>query len=313
EQHGEILRTEMQMKMLAFSHFAQFVHRWDERVQIHDDTLDGRFHSNSTINLAWDRNVQPKFLGKVTTAARSVRYGDTRGHRRREDIFAGGIETGVRSIPLARRYQAHEADDSIDGRQVFEFAGDTHVRFHEDGSFSWRDANDTGGHVGHEALGAGTTYLIGKKNTTFFVSGRLSGNVTIYTPERIIITGNVTYAQEGAVAETGGSFLGLVAAKSVEIAEPEVTGPGPLYVHGAIYAGRIFKVRDYRRRELSQLYIYGSVTAGSVSATEPRYSTRIEFDKRLEERRPAGFPVTDRFELTSWDGEWTRVSDSVGQ
>jgi hypothetical protein len=50
--------------------------------------------------------------------------------------------------------------------------------------------------------------------------------------------------------------------------------------------------------------MYGSVAAGSLSATEPRFRTEIEFDGRLEDARPPGFPVTDRYEVVAWDGRW---------
>jgi hypothetical protein len=55
--------------------------------------------------------------------------------------------------------------------------------------------------------------------------------------------------------------------------------------------------------------IYGSVTAGSITATEPRFATKIEFDRRLTNARPPSFPLTDRYELESWNGEW-RVEEA---
>ena len=54
--------------------------------------------------------------------------------------------------------------------------------------------------------------------------------------------------------------------------------------------------------------IYGSLTAGSISATEPRYATRTEFDPRFERTRPPGFPETERYEVEGWDGQW-RVAE----
>ena len=69
-------------------------------------------------------------------------------------------------------------------------------------------------------------------------------------------------------------------------------------------------MRGYRTRGNDLLYIYGSLTAGSITATEPRFSTRIEFDRRLETLRPPGFPVTDRFEVAFWDGPWV-VDDQI--
>ena len=65
---GKRLSSEVLMKRLAFSNFGQFVNRWDPNVDIHDDELDGRFHSNTGINLLYDRDAKPVFHSKVTTA-----------------------------------------------------------------------------------------------------------------------------------------------------------------------------------------------------------------------------------------------------
>src|SRR5262249_11187824 len=49
EQGGRKMSTQLTMTRLAFSNFAQFVDKWDPAVQIHDDVIDGRFHSNTEI------------------------------------------------------------------------------------------------------------------------------------------------------------------------------------------------------------------------------------------------------------------------
>ena len=87
-----------------------------------------------------------------------------------------------------------------------------------------------------------------------------------------------------------------------------MTGRGDLHVQAAIYARRRFAVRNYRRSDDATLYVYGSVTAGSLTATEPRFSTELKFDTRLEGARPPQFPVTDRYEVEEWDGNW-RIAD----
>ena len=58
------------------------------------------------------------------------------------------------------------------------------------------------------------------------------------------------------------------------------------------------------RARAGTLSIYGSLTAGSLTATEPRFATRIEYDERLASARPPSFPLSDRYELESWNGEW---------
>src|SRR5690606_37951871 len=89
EQRG-LLATTIRMKRLAFSNYAQFVNRWDDSVQIHDDELEGRFHTNSELNLSYSRTVAPRFLGKVTTSARRVSITEESGYRSRDEIFQGG-------------------------------------------------------------------------------------------------------------------------------------------------------------------------------------------------------------------------------
>ena len=60
------------MNRVAFSNFAQFIDRWDPEVEIHDDLIDGRFHSNSEIRVSRDRGVR----------ARVQRQSDARRRRR---------------------------------------------------------------------------------------------------------------------------------------------------------------------------------------------------------------------------------------
>jgi hypothetical protein len=109
------------------------------------------------------------------------------------------------------------------------------------------------------------------------------------------------------VAPDSDDYLGLVSDRDVEIAEPETTGPGDLMVHASIYARGRFIVRDHRTYESATLFVLGSVTAGSLSATEPRFATKLDFDERLEEFRPPSFPLTDRYEVAAWDGRWTET------
>jgi hypothetical protein len=136
----------------------------------------------------------------------------------------------------------------------------------------------------------------------------VNGKVLIYSPKRIVVEGDLVYAQDPRVTPESDDFLGLVSDGHVDVAAPDVTGPGDLVIHAAIYARRRFNVRDIRSTGTSELHLYGSLSAGTVSATEPRYSTRIQFDQRLTEVRPPGFPLTDRYEVESWDKRWTSES-----
>src|SRR5690606_25204975 len=134
ERDGRHVSTELRMKRLAFSHYAQFVDRWDPEVQIHDDEIDGRFHSNSDIVIANAGGIQPVFHGKVTTT------GDidtTRSDRRvrRNQVFLGGVETRTARIALPRRFAPLEAL-AADADNIVALESDSRITFFADGRYA---------------------------------------------------------------------------------------------------------------------------------------------------------------------------------
>ncbi len=314
---GRTMSTRMRLRRLGFAHFAQFVDRWDPRVQIHDDTIEGRFHSNSDILIQRSRGVQPTFLGKVTTA-RNVDTSQSDRRVNRGDVFLGGLETRVGRIPLP------VGGDLLDGKledpaAVLTIERDTRLIFDAAGGLSWspvlskrekRAASDVGA---VEAAGSGNRrlpidapfYVLGSGDAEIRLSGTLNGRVLVYSPEDIVIEGDLVYAAHPLRDEASDDYLGLVSDRSIAIAEPADTGPGDLRVHAAIYARQRFVVRSFRSRPSGELRVVGSITAGSISATEPRFSTRLIFDQRLAEARPPNFPVTDQYEIAGWDEHWT--------
>jgi hypothetical protein len=306
EQDGSRWSTKMQLKRLAFSSFAQFVDRWDSRVQIHDDEIDGRFHSNTEIFVASSGGVQPTFHGKVTTAS-DVNTWQSKRLVRHSEVFLGGLETRVRKIRLPRRFAAFPAADSIDPARLQRFDADTRIRFAADGSYAWQALGATAPSE-RVLLSDEPHYLLAADDVSLYVSGIVNGKVLISAAEDIVIEGDLIYAADPSTVPDSDDYLGLVAENSVVIADPETTGPGDLTVHAAVYAKRRFTVRRYGAEGPATLHVFGSVAAGAVSATEPRFRTKLEFDPRLEESRPPGFPMTDRYELVAWDGLWTAES-----
>ena len=306
EQNGERLTTQMHMRRLAFSNYAQFVDHLDPEVRFHDDELDGRFHSNSEITLDRD-GAAPRFHGR-STAAHSVDYGDRPGYVRRDSIFLGGLETGVGSIQFPERFVPFPADTGERADRVRHFDEDTRITFYADGSYGWQPL-ESGSEEHRATISEDPVYLIAAAKAELHVAGTVNGKVLVYAPERIVIDGNLAYAQDPTTTPEADDYLGLVSDRYIDIAAMDVTGPGDLTIDAAIYAKRRFAVRDYNARGNDLLNIYGSVTAGSLSATEPRYRTKIRFDRRLETLRPPSFPMTDRYEVESWDNEW-RVEEA---
>jgi hypothetical protein len=305
ERAGKKYRTRMQLKRLAFSHFTQLVDESEAAVHFHDDVVVGRFHSNGEMQLAIDRETAPKFAGLVTTAANNIRTTAT-GFYRRRDIFEQGIQMRRSRIELRRSAMDRNLIADNAANHVQTFAEDARITFLPDSSYTWAKA-DGSGPVQRVATNGRVTYLVATGQAALHVSGVVRGAVLLYSPELIVIERNLVYANEPHRSADTSDFLGLVSDRDVKIAEPEVTGPGDIAIHAAIYARNRFEVKRERSRPSGVLKIYGSLSAGTVSATEPRYATKIEFDPRLEQRRPPGFPVTDRYEVETWDREWQRI------
>ncbi|HJR69273.1 MAG TPA: hypothetical protein VKA43_04480, partial [Gammaproteobacteria bacterium] len=303
ERHGERLVTDLTMTRLAFSNFGQFVNRWDPEVGIHDDVIDGRFHSNTSFVVHREGRKAPVFNGRVTVAdVRDVSTaGDDAGYLNRRKMFPAGIERRVRRIALPERAFAN-ADTPRSQR----FERDTALTFHADGSVAWR-ALDAVADESRRDLGDEPFYLIAADEAVLHVQGTVDGKVLVYSPSDIVITGDLYYAGDPR-APHADDYLGLVTEGTVAIAEPEITGSGDLEIFASIYARQRFVVRRFRSQRSGTLLVHGSLTAGTLGATEPRYATRIEFDNRLTTMRAPGFPLSDRYELDSASGEWRVVT-----
>jgi hypothetical protein len=279
------------------------IDRWDPMVQLHDDEIVGRFHTNSRFSLLADSRSAPKFLGKVTTTARSF-SNESVGRRRDSDIFRGGIETGTSEIELPESSQPFQWAPRDEHARVHEFANDTRIRFFPDGSYRWIDLNTSQAQYRNEPA-EHPIYFIGTRQSALHVEGVVAGKVLIYSPRRIVIEGSLTYASDPRTDPGSDDYLGIVSDRVVEIATPGITGGGDLEIDGAIYAGRRFVVTAIDHPRSATLRIYGSLAAGTISATEPRYATKIDYDSRFERQRPPGFPSTNRYEVAAWDGQWT--------
>ncbi len=310
---GKELRTRVHLKRLAFSHYTQLVDKWDSKVQLHDDEVVGRFHSNSEITLGYDRAVAPRFLGKVTTAAGGFAIANWSGLRPRADIFRAGLETRTGRIALPERFLNVDSNPALANAQFHTFERDTRITFYSDGTYGWQPLAG-GAREERAPLGKIPLLMIAGRGAELHVSGMVNGNVLVYSPERIWVDGNVVYVHDARLAQDpdeSQDYLGLASDHFIDIARPDVTGPGDLEIDAAIYARRRFTVTEETTPGRgATLSIFGSLTAGTLSATEPRYATRLEFDSRFEHTRPPGFPMTNRYEVEQWDTQWHAPDDS---
>jgi hypothetical protein len=307
EDQGRQLRTRILLKRLPFSHYAQLIDRWDPEVQMHDDEIVGRMHINSRFNLLYDAQAKPVFLGKVTTAAGGFTL-RSENRKREQEIFREGIETRAGRIPLSAQMDSLEQARREGDVRLHELKGDTAIAFFPDGSYAGRDRK-SGSSLFSERPAGQSVYFVAARGATVYVQGVVSGRYLVYSPKRIVIEGNLVYARDPRVDPDSDDYLGLVCDRDIVVAPPSVTGPGDLRVHAALFAKRRVEVMNIDHPRSATLEIFGSLAAGSMTASEPRYATKIEYDWRFERQRPPGFPSTDRFAAEDWDGRWIEVAD----
>jgi hypothetical protein len=303
QKDGKRMKTRLSLKRLAFSHFTQLVNHWDPNITLHDDVVDGRFHSNTEISLTSRGGVKPRFFGKVTTAALKMTL-DGINVRRSKDVFQGGVETRTDRVTLPRDMpDVVNGGDGLDRRA---FDSDTRIIFNPDGSYVWRKANGEG-ELRRAAPSESPQYLIGEKGAKFYVRGTVRGIFTVYSPSDIEIEDDLVYAKDPRQTVISRDFLALISGRDIKIAGPEVTGPGDLTLHAALFARQSFVTESVDHGKPATMFIYGSLTAGTITETEPRYATKLDYDKRFEYLRPASFPMTRRYEVDSWDQDWKQV------
>ena len=304
DRDGKKLTTSLRLKKMAFSNFAQFVHQWDRGVSVHNDEMNGRFHSNTRLSLIANRNGAPLFHGKVTTASYFV---DIEGSVPRKDIFLAGLETGVKKISMPKPSVLFDQVQSDSTAQSVLVETNSRLIFNPDGSYLLQACDEFGVMQRHQ-IGDRPLYILAAPGVSLSLSGTVNGAVAVYSPKRIIIEGDLEYLSTDSI-DRGGDFLGLISGRSIVIAKRGVVPAGDLNIQAAIYAKNRFQVNQLQGKRAGTLNILGSVSAGSISATEPRYATNIVFDTRLENLRPPGFPVTDRYELLAKQNSWQIDND----
>jgi hypothetical protein len=278
---GKKLTASLRLKKMAFSNFAQFINQWDSSISIHDDEMNGRFHSNTRINLLTSRKTAPLFHGKVTTASYFV---DITGGKAKKDIFLAGIETGVKRIEMPKPrtlFQEVQSIKSINSRVVEQ---DSRIVFTHDGHYLVQPRNLTSV-MQRYPIGDRPLYILAAPRVSLWLSGTVNGAVNgavaVYSPERIVIEASLEYLSIKSI-DQGGDFLGLISGRSVVVSNRNVVREGDLSIQAAIYAKNRFQVKQIGSRQAGTLNIYGSLSVGTITATEPRYATNIVFDTRLE-------------------------------
>ena len=138
--------------------------------------------------------------------------------------------------------------------------------------------------------------------------GTVRGIFTVYSPSDIEIEDDLVYLKDPRQTVISRDFLALISGRDIKISAAAVTGPGDLTVHAALFARRRFFTEEIDRGKAGHACSSTAASRPARSrATEPRYATKLDYDKRFEYLRPASFPMTRRYEVDSWDQDWKEV------
>ena len=284
------MKTRLSLKRLAFSHFTQLVNHWDPNIRLHDDVIDGRFHSNTEIGLAFTGGIEPRFFGKVTTAAASMTYRRLRPQRRNKNVFQGGVETRTERVTLPRdmpdvvERRRRRRPARVRRRHAHHLQPRRQLRVARG---QWRRAAASA-----PSLRDQPRYLIGDKGAKLYVRGTVAGIFTVYSPTDIEIEDDLVYVKDPRDTVISRDFLALISGRDIKRrAARRSPAPATCNIHAALFARRALLHRVGRSTARpARSYILGSLTAGTILETEPRYATKLDYDKRFEYLRPASFP-----------------------
>ena len=187
------------------------------------------------------------------------------------------------------------------------FASDTRIIFNPDGSYVWRAANGEGPLRTRRTLRIVRATCIGDKGAKLYVRGTVAGIFTVYSPTDIEIENDLVYAKDPRRLPPVARFPRAdlrTRHQGRQLADHRHRRPERAC--RAVRAPAFHRSSPSTEGKPGTLFIFGSLTAGTILETEPRYATKMDYDKRFEYLRPANFPMTRRYEVDSWDGTGKR-------
>ena len=124
----------------------------------------------------------------------------------------------MRAIRLPKHFLPFPGETEVAQDQVHHFDQDAYITFYADGSYDWQA-------IGSEspprkaAISKEVSYLIAKPKVKLHVKGTINGKVLVYSPERIVIDGDLVYEQDAEEVPDADDYLGLVSDKYIETSQ----------------------------------------------------------------------------------------------
>jgi hypothetical protein len=299
--------TEMVQIILQPGNFAQFGYYSNIEGSIYwitGDTVWGRMHSQSTLNISGS----PVFMGKVTTKSGT-------NPKKSSAKFLGGYQSGV-DIPLPADLSSVTAA-ATSGGKVYS-AGDLWITLKGD-SVLWKTSAT--GTVTRTTISAyAPNGVINVSNGNLYLQGTFSGRATICatgtSPKgNVYIEDNVLYQNNPTSDPTVTNMLGIVAQNNIIVSDNVANGTD-CEIDAALFClNGGMTAQNYNRStgtsppvlrgRLTLLggitqYQRGAVGTSSGGTIATGYLKNYKYDERLGISFPPFFPLTGKYQIISW-------------
>ncbi len=186
-ENEQILSTEMRLRQMAFSNYAQFVDYWDPKVAIHNDEFFGKFHSNSSFKISRRHGIVPKFYGKVTTASYQIKTDRQFFTFDDHDVFSGGLERGIKEIRLPKKLTPFSSETKIDSNQIHLLSKETWIEFVKNGTYLWKTKTMAGNFTTRILSKEKPFFIVANKKVEIHIRGTVCGKILMYSKGNIIL------------------------------------------------------------------------------------------------------------------------------
>ncbi|HKI46641.1 MAG TPA: DUF4900 domain-containing protein [Balneolales bacterium] len=294
--NGVSSNIEAILRRTSFSKYAYFTNYEPLIYFVSKDTVKGPLHTNGTLHIMGD----PVFDGEVTSPNSWMGTGTPQ--------FNNGYNFNSNTIQLPTDMTGLEAMSATGG---LSFNNDLNIQFKNNGkvdisqfdgtSWSSPQTYDLSGYNG---------VITSYGNIT--VQGTLKGQVTVYSEKNINISGDMTYADDPQKDPSSTDMLGLIAQNDIVVEDnaEKAHGNSDLNIQAAMMALHSFRVQDYNKGTMrGKLNLLGGIvqdTRGPVGTVNNQgtmvtgYSKNYDYDQRLLNSWPPGYPLQDSYSIISW-------------
>ena len=284
------------LRRTSFSKYAYFTNYEPLIYFVTKDTVKGPLHTNGTLHI----QGEPVFNGEVTSPNNWWGSGSPQ--------FNGGYDFNSKTIQLPSDLSGLASMAASDGLR---FYNDIKVEFKNNGKANISQFDGT-------SWSAPQSYNLSDYNGVISsagdieVLGTLKGQVTVHSDANIHISGDLNYSDDPQKDPSSTDMLGLIAQNDIIVndnAEGE-HGNRDLSIQATMMALHSFRVQDYNHGTTrGKLNVLGGViqdTRGPVGTVNNQgvlvtgFSKNYDFDQRLLNHWPPGYPLEDSYSIISW-------------